>query len=225
VLTIITIIVILITLQIAHAFTFNNIEPKKFSIIDVQKSIPPYEFNIGRIILYSVVIVLVIVTRIRWTRHGRKVTKPKIIVESIFFLIIGSIVIFDSFHNVGVPILYLIPYLMLFLGLQYYSYLHSNRLILFWRESKSGSIYVKGGTHIHLAYMIGTTSRIIIYILFIGSLFTPSRAGLIYVNSSTLVLATIAVDFLLMISLGLLIGINRRILMRYNSINEGREHN
>jgi hypothetical protein len=143
--------------------------------------------------------------------------------ESIFFLILGSIVVFDSFYDVGIPILYLIPYLILFLGLAYYSYLHSNRLISFWKESKSGSIYVKGGTRIHFAYVIGTTSRIIISVLFIGSLFTPNGRGIIYVDNSTAVIATIVFDLLLMISVGLLIGINRRILIRYNLIKEGKE--
>jgi len=143
--------------------------------------------------------------------------------ESIFFLILSSIVVFDSFYDVGIPILYLIPYLILFIGLAYYSYLHSNRLMSFWRQSKSGSIYVKGGTHIHLAYVIGTTSRIIISVLFIGSLFNPSRRGIIYIDNSTVVLATIVFDLLLMTSVGLLIGINRRILIRYNLIKQGKE--
>ena len=201
----------------------NNIDPSKLHLSDAQKSISPYGANIGRIILYSIVIVIVIVTRLRWTKHGRRVTKPKIIVESIFFLVLSSIVAFDSFYDVGIPILYLIPYLILFLGLAYYSYLHSNRLMSFWKESKSGSIYVKGGTHIHLAYVIGTTSRIIISVLFIGSLFTPSRRGLIYIDNSTAVLVTIVFDLLLMISVGLLIGINRRILIRYNFISQGRK--
>ena len=111
----------------------------------------------------------------------------------------------------------------MFFGLQHYSYFHSNRLISFWKDSKSGSIYVKGGTHIHLAYVIGTASRIIISVLFIGSLFAPSRRGIIYIDSSTAVLATIVFDLLLMISVGLLIGINRRILIRYNLIKEGKE--
>jgi hypothetical protein len=144
-------------------------------------------------------------------------------VESIFFLALGSIVVFDSFYNGGVPILYLIPYLILFFGLQHYTYLHSNRLISFWKESKSGSIYVKGGTHIHLAYVIGTASRIIISVLFIGGLFSPSRGGIIYIDNATVVLVTIVFDLLLMISIGLLIGINRRILIRYNCIKEGKE--
>ena len=187
-------------------------------------SVSPFGANIGRIILYSIVIIIVVVTRIKWTRHGRKITKPKITVESIFFITLSAIVIFDSFYNVGVPILYVIPYVILFYGLQHYSYLHSNRLISFWKESKSGSIYVTGGTHIHLAYVIGTTTRIIISVLFIGSLFSPSKRGVIYVNSSTAILATMIFDFLLMISVGLLIGINRRTLIRYKLIVDGKEY-
>ena len=223
-LTIIAIFIMLSGIETASAITVNNIDPSKLHLSDAQKSVAPYGANIGRIILYSIVIVIVIITRLRWTKYGRRVTKPKIIAESIFFLVLSSIVAFDSFYDVGIPILYLIPYLTLFLGLAYYSYLHSNQLMSFWKESKSGSIYVKGGTHIHLAYVIGTTSRIIISVLFIGSLFTPSRRGLIYIDNSTAVLATIVFDFLLMISVGLLIGINRRILIRYNLINQGREN-
>lgn len=223
-LTIIAIFIMLSGIETASAITVNNIDPSKLHLSDAQKSVAPYGANIGRIILYSIVIVIVIITRLRWTKYGRRVTKPKIIAESIFFLVLSSIVAFDSFYDVGIPILYLIPYLILFLGLAYYSYLHSNRLMSFWKESKSGSIYVKGGTHIHLAYVIGTTSRIIISVLFIGSLFTPSRRGLIYIDNSTAVLATIVFDFLLMISVGLLIGINRRILIRYNLISQGREN-
>jgi hypothetical protein len=60
--------------------------------------------------------------------------------------------------------------------------------------------------------------------LFIGSLFTPSRRGIIYIDNSTAVLATIVFDLLLMISVGLLIGINRRILIRYDLIKEGKEN-
>jgi hypothetical protein len=81
----------------------------------------------------------------------------------------------------------------------------------------------KGGTHIHLAYVIGTISRIVISVLFIGSLFSPSGRGIIYIDNSKVVLATIVFDLLLMISFGLLIGINRRILIRYNYIKEGKE--
>jgi hypothetical protein len=224
VLTIIIIFFILSQIQTTYAFTFNNVDSTKLQLLDAQKSLAPYEVNIGRIILYCTAIVIVILTRLRWTKHGRKVTKPKIIVESIFFLALSSIVIFDSYYHVGIPILYLVSYLILFFSLQQYSYLRSNRLMSFWKESKSDSIYVKGGTHIHAVFVIGTASRIIISVLFIGSLFSASHQGIIYASNSTVVLATIIFDLLLMISVGLLIGINRRILIRYNLINEGREN-
>ena len=227
VLTIIIIFFILSQIQTTYAFTFNNVDSTKLHLLDAQKSLAPYGVSIDRIILYSiysVIIVIVILTRLKWIKHGRKVTKPKIIVESIFFLALSSVVIFESLYQVGVPILYLVPFLILFFGLQQYSYLRSNRLMSFWKESKSASIYVKGGTHIHGVFVIGTTTRIIISILFIGSLFRPGQQGIIYVSDSTVVLATIVFDLLVMISVGLLIGYNRRILIRYNLISEGREN-
>jgi hypothetical protein len=227
VLIIIIICFILLQLQTTYAFTFNNVDSTKLHLSDAQKSLAPYGVNIDKLLLYSIysiAIIIVILTRLKWIKHGRKVTKPKIIVESIFFLALSSIVIFESLYQVHVPILYLVPYLIVFFGLQQYSYLHSNRLMSFWKESKSASIYVKGAGHIHAVFVIGTASRIIISILFIGSLFGSSRQGIIYASDSTVVLATIVFDLLLMISVGLLIGINRRILIRYNLINEGREN-
>ena len=223
-LIIIIICFILSQLQTTYAFTFNNVDSTKLQLLDAQKSLAPYGVNIVKIILYSIAIVIVILTRLKWTKHGRKVTKPKIIVESIFYLALSIIVIFDSFYHVGIPILYLVPYLILFFGLQQYSYLHSNRLMSFWKESKSASIYVKGGTHIHAVFVVGTASRIIISILFIGSLLGPSQQGIIYASNSSVVLATIVFDILLIISVSLLIGIDRRILIRYNLINKGREN-
>ena len=226
-LIIIIICFILSQIQTTYAFTINNVDSTKLHLSDAQKSLAPYGVNIDRLLLYSmygIAIIIVILTRLKWIKHGRKVTKPKIIVESIFFLALSSIVIFESLYQVHVPSLYLVPYLIVFFGLQQYSYLHSNRLMSFWKESKSASIYVKGAGHIHAVFVIGTTSRIIISILFIGSLFGSSRRGIIYASDSTVFLATIVFDLLLMISVGLLIGINRRMLIRYNLINEGREN-
>lgn len=66
------------------------------------------------------IIVIVIVTRIKWTKHGRKVTKRIIMADSIFFSALASAFIFDSFYNIGVQILYLIPYLILFLAFEHF---------------------------------------------------------------------------------------------------------
>ena len=51
----------------------------------MQMSLSPYGVNIGRLILYAIVISIVIVTRYKWTKYGRKITKMRIRVESIFF--------------------------------------------------------------------------------------------------------------------------------------------
>jgi len=55
----------------------------------------------------------------------------------------------------------------------------------------------------------------LISVLFIGSLFTPSRQGIIYIDNSTAVLVTIVSDLLLMICFSSLMGINRRIPILY----------
>ena len=100
--------------------------------------------------------------------------------------------------------------------------MHSNRLISFWKDQTSFSIYVKGGTHIHIAYII-ESSITHHNIGLIGSLFAPSLRGIITVENSAVLLATITFDLLLMICFGLLMGINRRIMVRYNLFKEGRE--
>jgi hypothetical protein len=148
VLTIIIIFFILSQIQTTYAFTFNNVDSTMLHLSDAQKSLAPYGINVGKIILYSIVIVILILTRLKWTRRGRKVTKPKIIVESILYLALSSIVIFDSIYHDGVPILYLVPYLILFFVLQQYSYLHSNRLMSFWKEIQVCFYLCKGrNTH------------------------------------------------------------------------------
>ena len=116
-------------MQVTHAFSLNNLYSKPRSIRRTE-SITTHGVDVGKIILYGIVIIILILTRLKWAKHGRKITKRKVKVETVFFSILGSIVIFDSFYDVGVPIFYLIPYLILFFGLQQYSYLHSNRLYI-----------------------------------------------------------------------------------------------
>ena len=57
--SIIIIFIILFTIQTVYASTSNNIYSAKLHLTDAQKSIAPYGANIGRIILYSIVIVIV----------------------------------------------------------------------------------------------------------------------------------------------------------------------
>ena len=70
--TIIIILFILSQIQPTFAFTLNPVDSTKLHLSNEQKSLAPYGVNIGRIILYSVAIVLVILTRLKWTKHGRR---------------------------------------------------------------------------------------------------------------------------------------------------------
>src|SRR5437899_11699661 len=85
ILSIILIFIILFAVQPVYASKSTNIDPAKLHLSDVQQSMGPYGANIGRIILYSIVIVIVIVTRLKWTKHGREVTNTKII--RVYFLL------------------------------------------------------------------------------------------------------------------------------------------
>ena len=94
---------------------------------------------------------------------------------------------------------------------------------IIYKSERDQKIATHSGTHVHYAYIIGTASRLIISVLFIGGLFAGSREGIIQVDNSAAVLATMVFDLILMICFGLLIGINRRVLIRYNLIKEGKE--
>ena len=59
-LSIIFIFILLFAIQPAYASKFNNIDPAKLHLSDAQQSMAPFGANIGRIILYSIVIVIVI---------------------------------------------------------------------------------------------------------------------------------------------------------------------
>ena len=107
VLTIIIIFIILFSIPTAYANIVMTVYPTKLNLSDAQKAISPYGITMGRIILYSIVIAIVIVTRLKWTKHGRIITNRKIMIESIFYLALGSIVIIESIYNAGVPIFFL----------------------------------------------------------------------------------------------------------------------
>lgn len=179
-------------LQTAYAYTHIDPNYAKLHLSNFWDPEWVYAPNIYKIVLYWIVIVIMIITTLKWTKYGRKVIRRTIIGDSILFSALSFIFVFESFYNIKIPVLFIIPYLILFLVFEHISLAHSNRLISFWKEPESDLIYVRGGTHIHIAYVIGTASRLMISILFVGSLFVPSRRGIINVNSSTVLLATYA---------------------------------
>jgi hypothetical protein len=108
----------------------------------------------------------------------------------------------------------------------------------FWRVppnnidgDSSSSIYSKGGLAVYLLYVSALTIRVAINFFFIGSekfyfnnqtILENSSAAFIMpmlrTDTATTILAFAATDFLLMVSVGLVIGRNARVLRYYYQI-------
>ena len=218
VVSMIIIFIILFAIQTAHASTSNDIDPTKLHLSDAQKTMAPYGANVGRIILYCIVIVIVIVTRLKWTKHGRKVRKPKII--RVYFLF-------------SIKFYCCLRFILWCWHSNFISYSVFNIVswfsILFLFTFKSAYIILDGiKVWFYLCKGRNTHSSCICD----RDKITHHNIGLVYWqfvhakstrNNLHWWIATIVFDMLLMISIGLLIGINRRILIRYNLLKEGKE--
>ena len=139
----------------------------------------------------------------------------------------------------SVPFTYVIPYSAVVVTSGYGSYKYSKRILSFWKLSTNGdensnasTIYAKGGLAIYLLYVVALIVRSAINFIFLGSekfnfnnqqtILENSSSGailimppLIHTGSATMILAFTVTDFLLMVSAGLLIGRNARVLKYY----------
>ena len=64
---------------------------------------------------------------------------------------------------IGIPFLYLIAYLAVFIISQFVSYHYADRSLSFWK-TPDGSIYSKDGLLIHVVYIVSVVLRFAIYI-------------------------------------------------------------
>lgn len=104
------------------------------------------------------------------------------------------------------------------------SYRYSDRSLSFWKTS-DGSIYSKGGLLIHIVYIVSVVLRFAISLVFIGSRsfqFHIEESAQIASQSDMVSMAIVVVDTFMIIGLGLLVGLNRRLLKRYRLISEGK---
>ena len=69
---------------------------------------------------------------------------------------------------IGIPFLYLIVYLAVFIISQFVSYHYADRSLSFWK-TPDGSIYSKGGLLIHVVYIVSVVLRFAISLAYIGS--------------------------------------------------------
>jgi hypothetical protein len=163
--------------------------------------------------------------------QGTKVSIKKSIIFSAYYLAIASFLVYNSFLIGSVPFVYVIPCCVVVIISGYVSYIYSKRILSFWKvahdDGSPSTIYAKGGLTIYLLYVGALIVRSVINFIFIGSekfefnnheaMLENSSAVLImqplfYTDPATTILAFIITDFLLMVSAGLLIGRNARVV-------------
>jgi hypothetical protein len=185
-----------------------------------------------------IIIIIIIIFRLRKVKKGTKVSVKKTILFSTYFVAIASFLVYNSFLVSAIPHGYLISYFGVAVAATYGSYIYSKRSLSFWRVppdnidgDSSSSIYSKGGLAVYLLYVSALTIRVAINFFFIGSEIFYFNNQTILENSSavfimpmlrtdtaTTILAFAATDFLLMVSVGLVIGRNARVLRYYYQI-------
>jgi hypothetical protein len=187
------------------------------------------------LIFMFIIMALIIILRIRKVIQGTKVDTKKTIIFSVYFIVIASFLVYNSFLIGGVPFVYIVPYLAIAVTALYCSYMYSKSSLSFWELPASNNnrssytiTYTKGGLSIYIVYIVALSIRIVINFLFIGSdklYFNNNQAlandttstvlimpPLLGANSTTTLFAFIATDILLIIGAGLVVGRNARII-------------
>jgi hypothetical protein len=166
--------------------------------------------------------------------RGTRVSVKKSIIFSAYYLAIASFLVYNSFLIDSVPFAYVIPYSAVVIVSGYGSYRYSKRILSFWNVARHDGtpaiFYSKGGLPVYLLYVAALIVRTIINFVFIGSerfYFTnhesmlengsaiPTMQPLIHIDPGMTILAFTITDLLLMVSAGLLIGRNARVLKYY----------
>lgn len=176
-------------------------------------------------VLVAIIIAAIIaISKIRKTLRGWKVKRKPIFGITMVYLGLACYFALSSFF-IGIPILYLIVFVAAFIISQFVSYHYIDRSLSFWKTS-DGSIYSKGGLPIHIVYTVSVVLRFAISLVFIGSRsfqFHIEESAQLASQSEIVSIAIVVVDTFMIIGLGLLMGLNRRLLKRYRLISEGKE--
>ena len=182
-----------------------------------------------------VIMAFITILRIRKIIQGTKVNIKKTIIFSVCFVAVASFLVYNSFLIGGVPLTYVIAYFAVAVAAVYYSYWYSKRALSFYESptgfdvSNSTITYAKGGLSIYILYIAALSIRIVINFLFIGSekfyfnnqlvanetaaaITTSLITPLLRTNSTTILLAFVATEILLIIGAGLVVGRNARII-------------
>jgi hypothetical protein len=169
--------------------------------------------------------------RFKKIRQVEKINKRKVIFHSVIQFTLTLLLIYSSFFIIGVPIKFIVPYLVAFVIVLYLADRYSDKTLRFYKNSKGG-IFVDLGWFSNFCYILATVSRVIIssfgIIIRFGLL---EKIGvnieldffLLGDNLTLFVLITIIFDFLLIYGKAMLAGIHRRMLIHYKLIQSGKE--
>jgi hypothetical protein len=175
------------------------------------------------IVVAIIIASIIALSKLRKTLRGWKVKRKPIFGITLLYLGIACFFAVSSFF-VGIPFLYIIVYVAVFIVSQFVSYHYADRS-LFWK-TPDGTIYSKGGLLIHVVYIVSVVLRFTISLAYIGSQSFQYRiqaSPQLDSRSDVVTLAIILVDIFMIFGLGLLVGLNRRLLKRYRLISQGKE--
>ncbi len=184
---------------------------------------------LSALIISLIITSIIIAIQLRKNLKGTKINIKKSTIFLIYYILIVSYLIYNSFST-GVPLTYLLPYVMIIILSGYYAYWYSKRNLLFWRDNDN-NLYTKGGLLIYLIYITALVVRIVINLVFIGYQevnFTESgniviiNHPLVHMGFKTRIISLIVTDLLITIGTGMLIGRYARVMEHLHVKNKDR---
>lgn len=178
----------------------------------------PSSFNLD---IVGMIIVLMLI-RLRRAVTGTRVSSVASIFYSLWYVVFVVFIVFGSYY-IGVPLYLFIGYAGLAVAVTLLSFRYSARSLSFWK-GVDGAIYFKGGLVVQLIYVIAFIIRVTLayyvigiqYIFYFGGGVAPT------VLNSSMLMAIIANDLLVMLGSGLRLGRTFQAFRMSNLISNGR---
>lgn len=163
------------------------------------------------LLLTPAIIIVVIIIRFRRIVSGNKVSRTRVIGSSALAVVFSFLAVYSSFE-VGISTNYLYAYAGLLVGSAYASHKIVKKSLKVWKAD-DGLVYVKGGAIPYLIWISSLATRFVLGYLFLGSAMLSSFGSQKILGGSALE-ATLAVDLIMMIGIGAVIGRNTQVLSK-----------
>lgn len=179
--------------------------------------------------IISLIIISIIITKqLKKNLKVTKINKKKSTISLIYYILIVSYILYNSFLT-GIPLIFLIPYILTSILWGIFSYRYSKRNLIIWQDKNDNNLYAKGGALIYLSYVLALVIRIAINFIFNGyQEIGFSHNGhiiminhpLIHTNLNFRITLMILTDLLIMLGSGMLFGRYTRIMQYHHQNNK-----